>query len=119
MIILILLGIGILAGVVFTAISRKSSRGLRIAALFALALMVLSIIICMFVLFFGANTTTTVEFELDIMPFDEPVQSGPGAITLILFILILIAFFVVVFILSKREQNRANQMPPPPRNDFF
>jgi|GEM_PF-2131132 len=113
----ILLGVAILAGVIFLAISRKSGKVLRIAALGALALMVLSVIISLFVIFRG-NTSPVDEFMQEVMPFEEPARSGPGTITMLLFLVSLVALFVVVFYLSMREQKRTNQ-PPPPRNDFF
>ena len=114
----ILLGIIILAGVVFLAISRKSGKLLRIAALCALALMVITVIISLFAVFRSNNTTTENEFLQDVMPFEEPARSGPSIVAIILFIVIMIAFFAVVYYLSMREQKRANQ-PPPPRSDFF
>ncbi|MCL2270355.1 MAG: hypothetical protein FWC24_03320 [Treponema sp.] len=97
-----------MAGVAYVAISRKSSFKIRIAALGALALMILTVIICI-ILFL----TTDNSVQPLILPDMEPSEMPPpppennNAMTLIMFMVFLIGLFVMILLLSLREQKRA------------
>ena len=93
----------LLAAVVYLAVSRRSSFKIRIAALAALAVMMITVIICLFRIF-TAPATAKVQALPDQPP--PPPPPPPNTMALVLFIVILIAVFLVVLFLSIREQRR-------------
>ncbi|MDR2478410.1 MAG: hypothetical protein LBD48_03750 [Treponema sp.] len=106
--IVIPLGIVILAGISYVAISRKSGFMLRIAALAALGVMIISVVICLLLVFgFGAAPKTAA--LPDAPPPENPLPAGSGSAALVFFIVFLVALFLVVFLLSMREQRKAAQ----------
>ena len=70
----ILLGIIILAGIIYLAVSRKSSFWIRIAALGALALMVITVAICLLHVF---GVIGTGESAAQVMP-DAAASGAPA-----------------------------------------
>ena len=105
MIFLYALGFATLVGVVYMAISKKSSPRVRIAALGALALMVISVIVCLFVFFIGHQPSQQSVYP-DVDPADLPPAQTSNPLTLVMFIFFLIALFVMVVVLSLRESKR-------------
>jgi hypothetical protein len=107
MFILIPVGLIMLAAVIYLALSKKSNFTIRIAALIALGLMILSVIVSLFIIFFGVGA---VKPEGPFLPFAEPPPEPPAVkgdiMVLVGFVLFLIALFVVVFVLSLREQRK-------------
>jgi hypothetical protein len=107
MVFLVLLGEVIAAGIIFLAISKKSSFKIRIAALGALALMTVSVVVCMFVYFKSAKTPKLIILP-DTLPSDiPPPQSESNIAMLVMSLIFMIALFVAVVIVSLREQKRA------------
>ena len=104
-----------MAGVIYMAISRKSSFKIRIAALGALALMVVTVIICL-VLFFKSKATPQYLILPDMLPSDMPPPSNNSPVTMIMLIVFLIGLFVAIFFLSLREQRRAGGKEEPDSN---
>jgi hypothetical protein len=108
MFILIPLGFVMLAAVIYLAVSKKSTFKIRIAALIALAVMLLSVMVSIFVIFFGVGAAKP---EGPLLPFvdpsPEPVKTGNNFLVLVGFILFMIALFVVVFVMSIREQRKS------------
>ena len=108
MYVLIPLGIATLAGVIYLAVSSKSSPMIRIASLCALALMVLTVIVCLLIIFGVIQSDVqTVHVLPDAVPPSEPAATGSGAITMVLLVIFMLAFFLVIVFLSLREQKRA------------
>jgi cytochrome bd-type quinol oxidase subunit 2 len=105
MFVAILLGLVILAGVVYLAISKKSSFKLRIAALAALALMILTVIICLFIIF-GEKSAPEAFVLPDTPPSEAPPPAEHNIASVIMVIIFLIALFLLVLIISLREQRR-------------
>jgi amino acid transporter len=108
MLVLILLGVVILGGVVYLAISKKSSFKLKIAALGALALMILTVIICLFIIFGGKSAVPT-----DLLPDAQPSEAPPPAdppnpAAGIMLVIFLIAVFLLVLIVSLRDRKKQN-----------
>jgi len=95
-----------MVGVMYMAVSRKSSFKIRIAALGALALMIVSVIICLIFYFKAASTSKVIPLP-DMMPSDIPPPSSGNPVSMIVLTLFLIALFVVIFIMAMREQKRA------------
>ena len=108
MFVLIPLGVGFLAGIIYLAVSRRSSRTIKLVALGALAVMVLAVIICLFFVFGVIKTGAAREYippDVDISQM--PQAAGPNVVALIMFIIFLIVLFILVLVLSMREQQRA------------
>ena len=102
----ILLKIVAFSGIVYLALSKKSSPLIRKTAICTLALMVLAVIICLFVLF-GSNTASTqIQFDVDSTLQPEP-SSGISGLTLLLFIIFFLALFMFVFFISLRDKKKA------------
>ena len=106
MYVLIPLGLITLSGIIYLAISRKSSPMVRITALVALALMIIAVIVCLFILFGVIETGVS---KVPVLP-DAPVDAVPVKPTnfaaLIMLVVFLIIVFVLVLILSMRERYR-------------
>jgi len=115
---LFILGIVIMGGVAFLALSKKSEFKVRIAALGALALMIASVIVCI-VLYFKVAATPKQLLLPDMLPSDmPPPPSNANSGTMIMFIVFLIALFAVIFFLSLREQKRNEGKEEPPANNW-
>jgi len=101
----IILGIVAMGGVIYLAISKKSTSLMRKIALVALVLMILTIIICLFVLF-GTDTAVNNGPLFDESMLPQEASPGISAFALIFFLFFFLALFVVVFIFSLREKNK-------------
>ena len=108
MVLLIILGLGALGGVVYMALSSKSTFKLRVVALGALVLMILTVIVCLFV-YFRTDTAPKQLILPDTLPSDiPPPSSGDSPLALIVFVIFLVGLFVAIFMLAMREQKRAD-----------
>jgi len=114
----VVLALSILAGVIYMAVSKKSSFKLRIVSLGALGLMVLTVIVCS--ILYAKKAATAQPFILpDASPSDiPPPETGNNLLMTVFFIIFLIALFVMVFISAMREQKRANNKEEEPVNDW-
>jgi len=116
MVFLYFLGFIIMAGVVYMAISKKSTFQVRIAALGALALMIVSVVICLVIYFKGAPAPQ--QLILPEMSSELPPPAGNNSpVTMIMLSLFLIALFAVIFFMAMREQRRAEGKEKP-SNDW-
>jgi len=101
------LGIVIMGGVMYLAVSKKSPFKVRVAALGALAVMIVSVIVCVVVYFTHAKGPQQLILP-DMMPSEmPPPQSGASPVTMIMLSLFLVALFIVIFIMAMKEQRRA------------
>jgi ABC-type Fe3+ transport system permease subunit len=104
---LIILGLVILVGIVYMAISKKSTFKIRVTALGALALMVITVIVCL-VLYFTTGRVSNKVYLPDALPADIPPPAAEGiSVMMILYIFFMIALFVMVVILAVKEQKRS------------
>jgi len=94
----------LLAAVIYLAVSRSSSFKIRLTALGALAVMIITVIICLFRIF-TAPAAAKEQLYPDMPP--PPPSAPPSAMPLILLIIILMSMFLIVLFLSIREQRRA------------
>jgi Na+/melibiose symporter-like transporter len=114
LVLLIPLGIVVFVGVVYLAISKKSSLVVRIAALVALALMVAAVIVCLYVIFGSPGQATLIT---PVGPaIDAPPPQDSNFTEILILIIFLIAFFLLVFFLSLREQHLAAKRQKPKEN---
>jgi hypothetical protein len=106
MVFLIILGIAIMAGIIYLAVSKKSTFMVRIAALGALALMVATVIVC--IVMFAKGSARAQPMLLPDMDISDipPMPSGGPSMTLIMFIIFMLALFAMVTALSLREQGK-------------
>jgi len=103
----VLLGLGIMAAMVYLALDKKSNLHTRIAALVAIALMLITVIICL-VLVFTDNTVPVDESVLIVgAPAEVKEDGGGDTMILLLLIIFLIAIFILIALLAMRE-NRKN-----------
>jgi len=109
-VLLVVLGVAVFAGIAYLAISKKSSFKVRIAALAALGLMVLTIIVCIFIIFGVPVVEAGEAVVLDMPPTDMPPPAESGGNVLLMFVFFLLAMFVLVLVLSLREQRNKNRM---------
>jgi len=105
------------AGVSYLAISKKSELKVRIAALGALAVMIVTVIVCL-VVYFKAEAVPKQLFLPDMMPSDMPPPVKNSPVTMIMLIVLMIALFVVVFFLSMKEQKRTGSKELPPGDNW-
>ncbi|MDR0643268.1 MAG: hypothetical protein LBG07_12525 [Treponema sp.] len=99
--------IALLGVIVYIALSRKSSKALRMTALAALAAIILSVLICTVIIFAGMGFTGKEPVMPDFLAV-EPLPDAPQGNSLVLFLLavFIIAFLGVVILLSLRERKR-------------
>jgi MFS family permease len=95
-----------LGSVIYAALSKKSGFRTRIAALIALALMLISVIVCAVLILTGIVAVAGDGVEPPDLPVEKTVPPGNDLWLLLGFILFLAALFVVVAVLSFREQRR-------------
>jgi cytochrome bd-type quinol oxidase subunit 2 len=100
----------VLAGIAYLAISKKSSFRMRVAALVALAVMVLTVIASVFMVFMFSGETVSVDPSGTGLPDIPPdaVQVAPeqGNNVLLVSILFLLALFLLVMMLILWERRR-------------
>lgn len=105
MIFFVFLGVITLVGIIYLAISKNSNFKVRITALSALALMIIAVIVCIF-LVFGVETATATPVLPDAPPVEVHPQSGGNIAALIMFVVFLIALFMVVLLIALREHRK-------------
>ena len=101
----VLLGIIILGAVGYLALDKKSSFKTRLAALGAIALMLLTVIICLIVVL----TDNRVPVDPSTLIVGAPVEvkeEGNNLFALFVSIIFLLALFVVIAVLAMREHKK-------------
>jgi len=102
----ILLSVAILGGIISMAFNKKSNFPTRVASLIALALMVITIIICLVVAF----TDNTVVVDESVLIVGAPVEvkkkGNDNIMVLLLLIIFLVGFFVVTSVLAIKEYRK-------------
>ena len=100
----IFIGIIILAAMIFAALSKKSSFRVRVATLIALTLMILTVIICVIIIFAGG--TPVDESIVHVIPpaVQEPVDHTNTFITLLLVFIMLAILAAVVYVSLKEHR---------------
>ena len=106
MYVLISLGVVSLAGIIFVAVSRKSGLKHRVAALAALALMIITVIICLFQIF-GMSVSEEGTDYSGMPPSSVPASQESNTGIMIAFIIFMILLFMVVLLLSIREHRHS------------
>jgi uncharacterized membrane protein YidH (DUF202 family) len=89
------------------AVSKKSNQKVRIAALCALGLMLVTAVICLLFIFQVIGTPTATAFiPPDVDPADVPPVQRPNLSVLIMIIIFIATLFAFVLITSLREKQK-------------
>ena len=105
----VLLGIGIMIAMIYLAVDKKSDTKTRIASIAAIALMILTVIICL-VLAFTDNRVPVDESILIVGAPAEIIENNENSGILLLLVILLIALFFLIGFFSFREHKR-NKIP--------
>lgn len=103
----ILVGIGLIGVMVYLALDRKSTFPTRMASLGALAVMILSIIICLVIIF----TDNSVPVDESILIVGAPVETPEkktNIAELVLMIIFLLILFALIAFLTFREHKKTS-----------
>ena len=102
----VLLSLGLMAAMISVALHKKSNLYIRIASLGALALMLVTIIICLFIVF----TDNRVVVDESVLIVGAPViveePDSNNVMVLFLFIIFLVIIFTIVAVYSLKEHRR-------------
>jgi len=106
----IIIGLIIMGAVGFMAVDKNSTFPMRLASLGALALMILTLIICIVVVL----TDNRVPVDESVLIVGEPVEvkaedEGSNMIAIIISILFLLVLFFVIAFLAMREHKRGKE----------
>jgi hypothetical protein len=99
---LILLGV-----IIYLALSPKSAKMVRLAALCALGAIMLSVIICVIIIFAGLGNVEEEPVMPDFLAVETPPAPPQGnSIAIILLAVFMLAFLGIIVFLSIRERRR-------------
>jgi heme A synthase len=105
--VIIPLSVILLGVIVYFALSPRSSKSLRLAALIALGAIMLSIVICGIIIFAGLGAAAKEPVMPDFLAPEAPAPAPQGNwFALFLLAIFLLAFMGVVAFLSMRERKR-------------
>jgi len=102
----ILLGIGIMGAIVFMAVDKKSTFIVRVASLIALGVMILTIIICLIMVF--TDNRVPVDESVLIVGAPSEVKEGSkhNVWVLLLLIIVLVSIFLAIIFLAMKENRK-------------
>jgi ABC-type Fe3+ transport system permease subunit len=108
MVFLIILGVAVFGCFIFLAVSKNSTFKIRVAALGALVLMVLSVVVCMII--YNKSAKAPKVFILpDTLPSEiPPPQAESNIFMMVMFLIFMIVLVVAVSVISIREQKKAD-----------
>jgi len=106
----IVLGILIMGATAYMAINKKSNFQIRLVSLGALALMILTVIICLIVIF--SDNTVVIDPTTLIVGEPAPVKEKDegGFWVLVFTIIFFIIVFAVILFLAMREHKRSDKL---------
>jgi amino acid transporter len=102
-----------LGAITWAALSKKSGPRTRIAALIALAVMILTVIVCLVLIFGGPALVKTDEVLPADLPVGNPSAPANDWWILLAFIVFLFALFTAMVVLLFREQRRLRKTRRP------
>ncbi|MDR3020808.1 MAG: hypothetical protein LBU66_07895 [Treponema sp.] len=104
----VLIGIGIISAMIYLALNKKSNFQTRVASLAALALMFLTTVICLFIVFTDNRVPQDVSVLIVGAPPEVVEKGGNNATGLVFLVIFLIAIFFLISYLSMRENRKTN-----------
>lgn len=93
-----------MCGVIYLAVSRRSSNVIKFSALGALALMIITVIVCLLVFFKSSGPKPLI--LPDTLPEDIPPPPAHNTAMLVMFIIFMIGLFVAVLVFALRGQDQ-------------
>jgi len=102
----VLLGIGIMAAMVYMIFDKKSNRAVRLACLIALGVMVLTVIVCLVIVFTDNRVPVDVSTLIVGAEPETKPKNSTNSMVLILLIIFLIAFFVFIAFTAMHENKK-------------
>ena len=108
----VVLGIILLVAIARMALSKKFSRAMRMTALIAFALMILTVIICLFIGF--TDKTVFVDWsDLRVGEVQETSDDGGSSVfTLLLLVIFLLGIFALIAYLALKEHRQKTMKTP-------
>jgi len=101
-----ILAIGLLGGMIYMTLDKKSDSVTRLGSLIALSVMILTVIICLIL----ALTDRSVPFDESVLIVGAPVETkkddGNNIWMLLLFIFLIVVLYTVVLFLSLKERKK-------------
>jgi ABC-type phosphate transport system permease subunit len=98
---LVLLGV-----IIYLALSPKSSKMVRLAALCALGAIMLSVIVCVIIIFAGQTGATEEPVMPDFLAAEPPPPPQGNSIAILLLAVFMVVFLGIIVFLSMRERKR-------------
>jgi cytochrome bd-type quinol oxidase subunit 2 len=102
----ILIGLIIMAAMTYMALNKRSDFHMRIASLIALAVMIITIIVCLFLVLTNRKLPQDESVVLVGVVQEVPVTGNNNSMVLLLLAFFLISLFVLIFVLAMRENRR-------------
>jgi len=101
-----LVSIIIMGAMVYMAINKKSNFSVRVASLAALAVMILTSIICLFIVF--TDDRVPVDESVVIVGAVQETQkkSSSSVIIPLIFFVFMVAMFIIIIFLSMKDQGK-------------
>ncbi|MDR0441864.1 MAG: hypothetical protein LBH44_00485 [Treponema sp.] len=103
-----IVGLAVLAAIVYMALNKKSSFAVRIASLIALAVMITAVLICVFVVLTGGKAPVD-ESVVIVGAVQEAQKAESGnSMVILVFIIFLLGFFAAIAYLSLKDHRKRN-----------
>ena len=102
----IILGVAIMVGMIGLALDKKSNLAVRIASLIAIALMILTLIICLFMILTDNRVPVDESIVIVGAVPETKERSTTNVMVLLLLIIFLVALFAIIAFLSLREHHK-------------
>ncbi|MCL2758593.1 MAG: hypothetical protein FWD22_00040 [Treponema sp.] len=102
----VLIGIILIGGMSFLALDKKSNFHTRLASLGALALMILTVIICVFIILTDNRVPVDPSTLIVGAPVEIKDESDNNVIALLFTIIFFLALFVVIAVLAMKEHKK-------------
>jgi len=101
----ILIGIIIMAAMIYLAVDKKSSFIIRIASLGAIALMFIALIICLIIIL--TDNSVPIDPSTLIVGAPPPVKEKKNSLLpIILTIIIMVSMFVIIAVIAMKEYKK-------------
>jgi amino acid transporter len=102
----VLLGIAIMSAIIYMAVDKKSTFIVRIASLIALGIMMLTIIICLIMIFTDDRVPVDESVLIVGAPVEVKKEGGQNNWGLTLLIIVLIGIFGFIVFLAMKENRK-------------
>jgi len=101
-------GLILLAIMIYMALRKESDFRTRIACLIALAVMIISLIVCLFIIFVGGKAPVDESVLIVAQPVKQEPKGKSSFFIALLFTAFLMGLFIVILIMSMREHRNNN-----------